>query len=65
MIWTAEYTAGIYTSGFYRINRDTTCYSLWFTSPKAFGLISRSATLSTAKQDAEQHRKILDSREAT
>jgi hypothetical protein len=56
MTWTPSAIPGVYTSGFYRVNRTIQGYEAWFTSPKAFRLVGKVDYLADAKALCEQDR---------
>jgi hypothetical protein len=49
MIWRASVIDGVYTAGFYRVNRRIHGYEAWFTAPKAMRLIGKTDYLHDAK----------------
>lgn len=58
MMWHASILDGVYTSGFWRVNRTIRGYEAWFTAPKAMRLVGKTDYLAEAKElcrkDAER-----------
>ena len=50
----------LHESGFYHIDRETYCYSVWFTHPKDYRRLGDADTLAGAKQIAERESERIE-----